>query len=130
MHRNYDVSKEIANDVWGQIGDFVGGILGTFIAYVGLRLLVKTLNAQINANDTASESFEENKKVFVLQQFDGNFNTLLKLYEETIDAYCICPEKKGRNALHEYAEGLRSEVELNKETYEERIAATAEEFNQ
>ena len=130
MHRNYDLSQEIASDVWGQLGDFIGGILGTFIAYVGIRLLVENLNAQREANDTASDSLEENKKVYILQQFDGNFNTLLKLYEETIESYAKDNTKHGREALHDIVLKLQSEVKPIGNNYNERVASAAEGFNQ
>ena len=130
VHRNYDLSKEIASDVWGQLGDFIGGILGTFIAYVGIRLLVETLNAQRDANDTASDSLEENKKVYVLQQFDGNFNTLLKLYEETIESYTKDNTKRGREALHDIVLNLQNEVKPSGNNYAEKVALAAEGFNQ
>lgn len=130
MHRNYDAGQEIASDVWGQFGDFIGGILGTFIAYIGIRLLVETLSAQREANDTASESLDENKKVYILQQFDGNFNTLLKLYEETIESYAKDPTKRGREQLHDLAINLQKEVKPLGSSYVDKVASAAEGFNQ
>lgn len=43
--REYNLNA-ISADVWGQFGDFIGGIIGTLIAYISVRLLVKTLKAQ------------------------------------------------------------------------------------
>lgn len=130
LHQNYDASQKIASDVWGQLGDFIGGILGTFIAYIGIRLLVETLNAQRDANDTASKTYEDNKKVFIQQQFDGNFNTLLKLYEETIESYSADTSKRGREELHSYAEKLKKDISPTEESYSERVSVAAEGFNQ
>ena len=129
LHQNYDASQKIASDVWGQLGDFIGGILGTFIAYIGIRLLVETLNAQRDANDTASKTYEDNKKVFIQQQFDGNFNTLLKLYEETIESYSADTSKRGREELHSYAEKLKKDISPTEESYSERVSVAAEGFN-
>lgn len=130
LHRNYNVSQEIASDVWGQYGDFIGGLLGTFIAYIGIRLLVDTLNAQREANDTAADTNEENRRVFLLQQFDSNFNTLLKLYENTIASYKINDNKIGRDALHEYADQLLKVSSIEGGSYEERVKNSSNAFNQ
>jgi positive regulator of sigma E activity len=40
--------KLFLHETWGVLGDFVGGVLGTFIAYISVRLLVKTLYHQIS----------------------------------------------------------------------------------
>lgn len=130
LHQNYDVSQKIASDVWGQFGDFIGGILGTFIAYIGIRLLVGTLNAQRDANKTASKSCEDNKKVFIQQQFDDNFNTLLKLYEETIESYSADTSKRGREEMHFFAEKLQKEINPTGKIYSDRVSVAAEGFNQ
>lgn len=130
LHQNYDASQKIASDVWGQLGDFIGGILGTFIAYIGIRLLVETLNAQRDANETALKTYEDNKKVFILQQFDGNFNTLLKLYEETIESYSADTSKRGREEMHNFAEKLQKDINPSSESYSKRVLVAAEGFNQ
>ena len=38
---------EIDNELWGQYGDFIGGIVGTLISYISVRLLVRNLREQI-----------------------------------------------------------------------------------
>ena len=41
---------KVSSEYWPGLGDFIGGILGTIVAYVGVKLLVKTLQSQEKAN--------------------------------------------------------------------------------
>ena len=115
LHQNYDASQKIASDVWG---------------HIGIRLLVETLNAQRDANDTASKTYDDNKKVFIQQQFDGNFNTLLRLYEETIESYSANTSQRGREEMHNFAENLQKDINSTDKSYSGRVSTAAEGFNQ
>ena len=50
-HRYYSLTKPIDGSIWGEFGDFIGGVVGTIIAYISIRLLIDTLKAQKDAND-------------------------------------------------------------------------------
>lgn len=80
-HRNYDLSSPIDSSLWGQYGDYVGGLIGTLLAYVSIKLLNRNLQEQIKANKKLQESNEHNQKVASLQQFDNTFTTLFELYQ-------------------------------------------------
>lgn len=75
------------HETWGVFGDFIGGVLGTFIAYISVRLLVKTLYHQISANKESSKINKETATVYKLQQFNEQFKILFTLYQETVHAY-------------------------------------------
>lgn len=125
-NQEFNFSNPIASDIWSHLGSFVGGLLGTIISYIGIRLLVGTLSAQRQANLETIKNNNENRKVYLLQLFDNNFNTLLKLYEETINSYTYKEtvnvdnkdkeiEYLGRAALHKIAEKLRTEYSISSE---------------
>ena len=80
--RSYDSSAPISASVWGQFGDFVGGLIGSLIAYISVRLLNRNLQEQIQANIDIRKNNENSRKVFELQQFDKTFTTLVELYRE------------------------------------------------
>lgn len=86
------------HDTWGVLGDFVGGVLGTFIAYISVRLLVKTLKNQIEANNKAAEINRETSEVYRLQQFNEQFRILFTLYQETINLYNTT-DTRGKDGL-------------------------------
>jgi len=76
-----------SHETWGVLGDFIGGVLGTFIAYISVRLLVKTLHHQISANKETSKINKETATVYKLQQFNEQFKILFTLYQDALHAY-------------------------------------------
>ena len=60
-----------------QVGDFIGGFVGTVFTLVGILLLYETLSLQ-------RQEFSESRKVFIRQQFDNSFFELLRLYKENV----------------------------------------------
>jgi len=77
----------------GQIGDFVGGYVGTLFSIVGIVLLFETLALQRKESSEA-------KAVFLKQQFDNTFFELLKLHKENVENFSTYDffgeEQKGR----------------------------------
>jgi hypothetical protein len=139
LHQNYDISQSIESNVWGQYGSFIGGLIGTIISYFGIKLLVETLNAQIESNQklteaniTALEDSINNRRVSILQLFDNNFNTLLKLYEETISSYKF-ENSNGRIALHKIVNNFREQSHLpaniQSSKYQEKVLISTNNFN-
>ena len=61
----------------GQIGDFVGGLAGTFFTLVGVLLLFETLALQ-------RKELMESRKVFEKQQFETTYFNLISLYQEIV----------------------------------------------
>lgn len=80
LHRQYDVSQPIDGGLWGQYGDYVGGLLGTLLAYMSVKLLSRNLHEQIIANKELRISNENSQRVAALQQFDNSFSTLIAMY--------------------------------------------------
>lgn len=83
---------------WGQYGDFVGGVLGTLVAFVSVYYLVRTLQEQRDANIKVSANNENVAKMHILQQFDNNYQQLLRLYHEAVEDYAHGKEI-GKKAL-------------------------------
>lgn len=84
--------------LWGQYGDFVGGFLGTIVALLSVYYLVATLREQQRANERVSNNNKEVAEVYLAQQFDNNYQHLIKLYLDAISSYTI-DTIKGREAL-------------------------------
>jgi hypothetical protein len=73
----------------GQVGDFIGGFVGTVFAFVGLLLLYETLSLQ-------RKEFTDSRQVFIKQQFDNSFFELLRLYNEVVNKISI---KNGKETI-------------------------------
>lgn len=82
LHRDYDYSKPIDGGLWAQYGDYVGGLVGTLLAYISIKLLNRNLQEQIIANKELRKSNEDSRKVAAMQQFDSSFSTLIEMYRD------------------------------------------------
>ena len=103
-----NLSEQIKSEKFGQLGDFIGGIVGTFWALAGvilfyialteqrkdfktnqdvLNLQVKALHHQITEFELQRKELENSRKVYEeanktqrVQQFESNFYSLLNVY--------------------------------------------------
>lgn len=64
----------------GQVGDFIGGIVGTVFSFVGVLLLFQTLSLQRQELNSSNNVFEH-------QQFDNTFFELLNLHKENVKKF-------------------------------------------
>lgn len=126
----FDYGDMIDSEVWGHFGDFIGGILGTLISYISVRLLVRNLREQMRANKQQAESNNQNAKVFELQQFNEMFKLLFNQYQDTISNYRYGDELSGRKAIAAIANEIKMHGSLIKEdSYEEREKHALEIFD-
>lgn len=128
-HRYYSLAKTIDGSLWGEYGDFVGGVVGTIIAYISIRLLVDTLAAQKRANQIARETAKDNEYTYRLQQLNDHFQMLIQLYRETLRQFKD-PKKdddtNGQTYLHDKMLEMRTKMGNCNTTYSERnISAVA-----
>lgn len=97
----FDYGDMIDNEVWGHFGDFIGGVIGTLISYISVRLLVRNLREQMKANQQQAENINQNAKVFELQQFNEMFKLLFSQYQDTISNYKHNNAVNGRKSMTE-----------------------------
>ena len=119
----FDWGGTIDNEVWGQYGDFIGGVVGTLISYISVRLLVRNLREQMKSNQQQAEGNRQNAKVFELQQFNEMFKLLFNQYQDTISNYRHGNDLIGRKALSAIAKEVMQHGEtIQGNTYTEREA--------
>ena len=75
--------------MWGQYGDFVGGFIGTIVALLSVYYLVATLREQQRANVIVSSNNKEIAEVYLAQQFDNNYQHLIRLYQDAVNSYSV-----------------------------------------
>jgi len=61
---NYKLTLPLSQsqEVWGQMGDFLGGTLNPVLTFITVFLLICSLNHQFRANLSLEEQLEINKK--------------------------------------------------------------------
>lgn len=131
-HRYYSFTKPIDGTIWGEFGDFIGGVVGTIIAYISIRLLIDTLKAQKDANDISLESAQESLYVYRVQQFNYNFQMLIQLYRESLNQFKEKEDKdcKGQEFLKNQAEKCRASFEPKEADYATRKLYAVKRFNE
>lgn len=94
----WSISYPADHSQWGLYGDFIGGVLGTLVAIFSVYYLIRTLREQQQANEKVSINYKDVAEVYQVQQFDNNYQHLIKLYQEAIGGYKY-GEAIGRRAL-------------------------------
>ncbi|ELK8328996.1 hypothetical protein RZY45_002916 [Vibrio vulnificus] len=73
---NYVLSNDPA--VWGQLGDYLGGVLNPALSFISIFLLIKSLKLQFDANKTLTEEREEIKLNEKRRTFENLFFNLIE----------------------------------------------------
>lgn len=66
----------------GQVGDFIGGVVGTIVGAISVLLLFKTLKVQIDFN-------QKQKKDLAIERFENKFYEMLKIHRDNVDQITI-----------------------------------------
>ena len=116
------------SEQWGQYGDFIGGFLGTIIAFLSVYYLIKTLREQVVANRKATDNNLAIANVNLLQQTDTKIKHLLTFYKEVRDSY----QRKiqGDITLNERVSLLKKTTINSEDNYQNRNYAAREVFDQ
>ena len=116
----FDYGNMIDNAVWGHFGDFIGGVIGTLISYISIRLLIRNLREQMKANKQQADSNTQNAKVYELQQFNEMFKLLYGQYQDTILSYRH-GNNTGRKAMSDITNDIKQHAaNIRENTYQER----------
>ena len=129
FNQHYSLKEPIDSSIWGTYGDFIGGVLGTVVAYISVRFLILTLKEQKEANITISENNERNSKVYELQQFEGTFQTLLSIYLESVKAYHKEGYSDGKESMRAILEDVYN-VYKNEGQYPSKVRTAVRRFDE
>lgn len=93
----YAISDD--SEAWGQLGDFVGGILNPLLSFVSIALLIKSLSLQNEANKNLRIELKNNEKTEKLRSFEVLFFNLVNSQKNLFDSFRIEFESEGKLAL-------------------------------
>lgn len=128
-HRYYSFAHAIDDTLWGEFGDFIGGVVGTIIAYISIRLLIDTLKAQNNANSISRDASKESLYVYRLQQFNDNYQMLIKLFRETAGLFVNSNgTEKGLPYLKKKVSELCLNFDSKEKPYDEKVSRAITSF--
>lgn len=81
---------------WGALGDYIGGILNPFIAFLALYALLKIIEIETAALDMAKRELAATSAAFQEQNRNDRFFKLLDLVKSSSDVFNAATEVDGR----------------------------------
>lgn len=75
--------------VWGQLGDYVGGVLNPFLSFISIALLIKSLLLQHQANDDLKMEIASREKTEKLRSFELLFFNLIESQKNLFNSFYI-----------------------------------------
>ena len=137
QNRSWDSSWPIDNGLFGTYGDFIGGVVGTIIAFYSAYLLIRTFQSQeqvnrnvittnqniIKTNNTTSFVNEKQLYNTLLQVFNSKFGQFISAYQCAINNYVFSTDNNkevGRKAFEALANQFMEEQFINENDYYRR----------
>lgn len=138
LNREFDNEYPIDNGLFGTYGDFIGGVVGTIVAFYSAFLLVKTLQSQENVNQSVIEtnnqiSIASGKELYntLLEVFNNKFERFMTCYQKAIDNYVIEKNNElltGRKAFEKIASEFICNDFTNNNDYLRRTQSAISEY--
>lgn len=82
---NYNISDSPEN--WGQLGDYVGGLLNPILSFFSLILLIKSLGIQNHANKSLMDDLKNKEKAEKLRSFEVLFFNMINSQKLLFDTF-------------------------------------------
>lgn len=137
QNRSWDSSWPIDNGLFGTYGDFIGGVVGTIIAFYSAYLLIRTFQSQeqvnrnvittnqniIKTNNTTSFVNEKQLYNTLLEVFNSKFGQFISAYQCAINNYVFSTDNNkevGRKAFEALANQFMEEQFMNENDYYRR----------
>lgn len=83
----YQPTKDPA--VWGQFGDYTGGVLNPLLSFLSILLLIKSLALQYEANRDLKSEIKNGEKTEKLRSFEILFFNLISSQKNLFDSFEI-----------------------------------------
>lgn len=93
----YEIAKN--PERWGQLGDYLGGLLNPALSFITLCLLIETIKVQNSANKEITKDIKNREKTEQLRSFETLFFNLLKTHLESFEKFEITTEKNKKQRI-------------------------------
>ena len=90
-HFYYELNFSLSNDpaVWGQLGDYIGGILNPLLSFVSIVLLIKSLTLQNQANKDLKDEIENTKRTEKIRAFESQLFNMIDSQRQAFESFNI-----------------------------------------
>lgn len=76
-------------DVWGQFGDYVGGVVNPILSFITIYLLIQSLALQREANSTLVNEIQRQERLEKYNKFEVRFFSLLEAQDVNFTKFKI-----------------------------------------
>lgn len=83
----YGISEDPA--VWGQLGDYLGGILNPVLSFISVVLLIKSLTLQNEANQSLTRDLINSEKTEKIRAFEALFFNMIDAQKDLFKNFAI-----------------------------------------
>ncbi|PPX83816.1 hypothetical protein C3D70_13035 [Cronobacter sakazakii] len=81
-------------EVWGQFGDYVGGVVNPILSFVTIYLLINSIGLQRDSNDNLTREIKRQEQLEEYKKFELRFFRLIESQEESFSRFKICVSQK------------------------------------
>lgn len=78
-----------SKEVWGQFGDYVGGVINPLLSFITIILLIKSLNEQQVANKSLIKENKRQERLENLKKLESRFYNLIDLQQKGFGDFFI-----------------------------------------
>jgi hypothetical protein len=82
---NYEISDK--PETWGQLGDYVGGLLNPVLSFLSLLLLIKSLSIQNEANQSLMVDLKNKERTEKLRSFETLFFNMIESQKHLFNSF-------------------------------------------
>ena len=100
IHFGIDGSLSQKTEVWGQFGDYVGGVVNPILSFVTIYLLINSIGLQRESNDNLTSEIKRQEKLEEYKKFELRFFRLIESQEESFSRFKICISQKENDDDH------------------------------
>lgn len=88
---NFGVEGSLSakTEVWGQFGDYVGGVVNPILSFVTIYLLIQSIGLQRESNDSLVNEIQRQERLEEYKKFELRFFRLIELQDESFGRFKI-----------------------------------------
>ncbi|MEI7255874.1 hypothetical protein [Dickeya dadantii] len=75
--------------VWGQLGDYVGGLLNPILSFLTFIIVISSLNTQIDSNKILKDELAKTEKLEKLKSFESHFFNMINSQSVSFSSFQI-----------------------------------------
>lgn len=94
---NYTISNDTA--VWGQLGDYFGGLLNPILSFISVVLLIKSLRLQNEANEDLRKELINSEQTEKIRSFETLFFNMINSQKASFDSFKIEVNTNTQNTI-------------------------------